>query len=791
MRLKIKGTLQKASGFFQTKKFLSKKFLFIFFAVAIIATAGVSVPAHSADAVSLGGVLDKITNIGGSLKNFMDTFESEGLGNTLARMLYAVVVVVLRLVLMIVAYLAYFGAWLIDIMLSPGLAQGVLESDAIDTGWKTVRDMCNTFFIFFMLLIAFSTILRIQKYGSTKSLLSKFIISIFLINFSMVIAKIIIDAGQVFMYEIKDWMGMGFSDCGGSLTSIVEKFKRETATGWQASFEDIIRVLFAIIYTVMLGLVFIMLAGFLLFRLVAFAILIVLSPFAFLSIVLPSMSKYTSEWFDTLIKYSIFGPVFLFFVYLSATMANELVLVDYTVAGVPAASADMSAISGMIGNMVSHAVALAMLWAVIPVTQRLGVAGSQQLIGGAMGMGKIAIGTYGGIKLAGGLGKKAAAPVARRTGLTDKYRTTKSRALQKVSENKLAQNIGLGKSATQTNASDFKRQRDEVDKSKVWAKQGSPKSRWAALQAGSKTSAETAAIIEVMIEKKELNKKDAEEYGIKGDKLDSVLVRARSSVDMDKLKESMPHWAAATELGSSKDKEAVNKRTVEMVKENVSEGKLGSLNRAAMQDATVINTIRTEHDDFDKWTSSQSATNRGAIAVGLEGGLQDIQKALIGSGEDINTVDGPAVVAGKEGKEWRKEIDSIQKSLAKNDKDGHLMLNRPSINAASGEIEVVDGRINFAGAPTPAAGTPEHVAWERRRKEFAGGMKGESNFKNKNKEFYTEMGQYLASAQLDTLRKAGSTEQMKEAKNSIVVNLPAGSPTRDYVENHSDYYKDL
>ena len=69
-------------------------------------------------------------------------------------------------------------------------------------------------------------------------------------------------------------------------------------------------------------------------------------------------------------------------------------------------------------------------------------------------------------------------------------------------------------------------------------------------------------------------------------------------------------------------------------------------------------------------------------------------------------------------------------------------------------------------------------------------MKGEGDFKNKSKEFYTEMAQYLASAQLDTLRKAGSTEQMKEAKDSIILNLPAGNHVRDYVENN-DYYKDL
>ena len=54
------------------------------------------------------------------------------------------------------------------------------------------------------------------------------------------------------------------------------------------------------------------------------------------------------------------------------------------------------------------------------------------------------------------------------------------------------------------------------------------------------------------------------------------------------------------------------------------------------------------------------------------------------------------------------------------------------------------------------------------------------------------MGQYLAKAQLDTLRKAGNTEQMKAAKQSILApGSTASAETRDYVENHNDYYKDL
>jgi len=394
----------------------------MFFAVAIVVTIGASVPAHQAQAGWFS------LDIFDSMAKWLAKLATGD--NVLVRFLYAVIGAVLSLALDAVSLLVYFGAWLVDVMLHPAIyvgdpgfidpdtgnlspVLGVLNSQTVDTGWRTVRDMCNTFFIFFLLLIAFAAILRVQKFGSTKTLLVKFIMAIFLINFSAVIAKIIIDIGQVFMYEIIAWMPGGFEGKAGSLTSIVDRFKSEVNWGWQYSFEDLVKAALAVVYSVMLGLTYIMLAGFLLVRLVMLVILIILSPFAFLSLILPSMSKYTNEWFNSIVKYSIFGPVFLFFIYLSATMANELV-----VSGVPHRGTDkIGAISEIVILIIPNVVALGMLLAVIPITQRLGVAGSKQLIGGTMGLGKIAIGTYGGIKLAGGFGKKGAAWSGRRVGV--------------------------------------------------------------------------------------------------------------------------------------------------------------------------------------------------------------------------------------------------------------------------------------------------------------------------------------------------------------------------------------
>lgn len=400
------------SKFFQkNKKFQKKHFLSVTIVVLFVVMS-VSVPIYEAQA--------SFVNIGSEyLVNALSYILKEGI-DILRNFIYAILFAVLNIGLMLSIVLVKFGAWCIDVALDPRLymgeplavppVPGVLVSSTVDTGWRTVRDMCNTFYLFFLLIIAFGTILRSSTFNA-KNLLPKLVLSLFLINFSAVIAKLVIDFGQVFMYEIMSWMGT-FQGGGGSLTSIVDQFNAQiNNAGFQASLDQVILVAFALTYSLALGFVYIMLAIFLLIRLVAFVFLIILSPIAFLSIVLPSMSKYTSEWWSELVKYSLIGPIFMFFVYLSATMANEMVS-NFT--PLPVTNTGFDAVKDIVVLMIPHSIALFMLLAVIPITQRLGVAGANKVIGGTAGIGKVAMGTYAGVKLAGGLGRKAGGGIVNR-----------------------------------------------------------------------------------------------------------------------------------------------------------------------------------------------------------------------------------------------------------------------------------------------------------------------------------------------------------------------------------------
>ncbi|NOQ67863.1 hypothetical protein GQ568_00290, partial [Patescibacteria group bacterium] len=402
MSEKFKAFVNKFSKLFQGNKKFSKKSFLMAAVVVLFIAVSVSVPIYQAHANFLVDGLEYILDR--RLYIILD-------------LIYAFLFLVLNLFLDLSVILVMFGAWLIDAVMEPALYvgdaanPGVLTSSTVDIGWKTVRDMCNTFYLFFLLIIAFGTILRSSTFNA-KNLLPKLVISLFLINFSAEITKLVIDFGQVFMYEIRSWMG-SFGEGAGSLTSIVDQFRDQLNNfGSKPSFEKVVQVTFALVYSLALGFIYIMLAMFLLIRLIAFVLLIILSPIAFLSIAMPSMAKYTSRWWSELVKYSIFGPIFMFFVYLSATMANELIT-NYTPVILPGSG--FGVIETFVGLIFPHLIALIMLCAVIPVTQELGMAGSNKIIGGAGGIGKVAMGTYAGVKLAGGLGRRAGGEITKRS----------------------------------------------------------------------------------------------------------------------------------------------------------------------------------------------------------------------------------------------------------------------------------------------------------------------------------------------------------------------------------------
>ncbi|MDP3902237.1 MAG: hypothetical protein Q8Q21_01450 [bacterium] len=101
-------------------------------------------------------------------------------------------------------YLSTFVTWaggeIFDGAMLFSITGSVFDVGIIDVGWKLMRDFANLFFIFIILYIAIATILQIGTYGG-KELLAKVIMVAVLINFSLLFARMIVDASHVLAWS--------------------------------------------------------------------------------------------------------------------------------------------------------------------------------------------------------------------------------------------------------------------------------------------------------------------------------------------------------------------------------------------------------------------------------------------------------------------------------------------------------------------------------------------------------------------------------------------------------------
>lgn len=225
---------------------------------------------------------------------------------------------------------------------------GFLNSYFVNMGWTTVRDVTNLFFVVILLVIAFATVLRVSSY-QYQQLLPKFVIAIFLVNFSRTIVGIAIDASQVIMttfaaalvdvgagnfiklLKIDQWLqpaniqkvvtqgGDALKDAAGSsfANSAVDALRSITPID---NYVGLVLTLAIGFFTLTVTLTMLII---LVYRIVALWILIILSPLAFLMSVLPSTRQYFSQWLTMLVKQLTVGPVLIFFVWLALSTAQQ------------------------------------------------------------------------------------------------------------------------------------------------------------------------------------------------------------------------------------------------------------------------------------------------------------------------------------------------------------------------------------------------------------------------------------------------------------------------------------
>jgi len=296
-------------------------------------------------------------------------------------------------------------------------------------GWTMVRDVANMFFVVILLAIAFGTILGLDQY-EWKKLTVKLVLAAIFINFSKLIAGIIIDAAHIFTIT---FLNAIVATAGGNIINMFGLDKMMTFAGsamnnpsgeglmMKVLGGSVAAFLFSFIALLTIGAY----AAIMLSRMLVLWVLIILSPLAYLMSVLPATKKYASEYWQEFIKYVIAGPVMVFFLWLAfATMGsgnvnqevashvnieNAAISNETTAAGTRESeiSASLSAVTEW-ESMASFFIAVAFLFVGLQQVSKLGLVGGT-LAGQATGLGTKWAMMATGAAAAGWLGGKALA----------------------------------------------------------------------------------------------------------------------------------------------------------------------------------------------------------------------------------------------------------------------------------------------------------------------------------------------------------------------------------------------
>jgi len=203
---------------------------------------------------------------------------------------------------------------------------------AIKTTWATVRDVANMGFIFVLLYASIQMILGIGK--NPRELIVNMIIAAILINFSLFFTQVIIDASNILALVFYKAITSGAPSGGlfntGLAAAIMEPLKLEGIWSMAGGAQDFSMAKLFVIGV--MGSIVSLVAAFVLFaialmfiiRYVALIFVLILSPIAIVSAVLPKMEGYWNDWKKALFGQAFFAPVYMFLAWITISIFQNM-----------------------------------------------------------------------------------------------------------------------------------------------------------------------------------------------------------------------------------------------------------------------------------------------------------------------------------------------------------------------------------------------------------------------------------------------------------------------------------
>lgn len=241
------------------------------------------------------------------------------------------------------------------------------QNPFVDIGLSITKGFANMGFILFLVAIALATVLRIEEYKAKKTLTTLIIVAL-LVNFSPVLCGIIIDASNIVMnFFLNNITG---------LNAFVNNFTILSQTAWNlivgsgfdpwANMAAFMQVLVLTFFNFFAGFIFVLFSALFIMRYIMLWILVILSPIAFVSYILPATRRGRSllswrTWWEQLIAWSFIGMIAGFFLYLGFTMISLIAAAPGTFVIEPNLAWQGGGL-GLMNNVLPYLIPLVLLW---------------------------------------------------------------------------------------------------------------------------------------------------------------------------------------------------------------------------------------------------------------------------------------------------------------------------------------------------------------------------------------------------------------------------------------------
>ncbi len=281
---------------------------------------------------------------------------------------------------------------ILDWVTSPGFTSYSFtnpnNNPVLEIGWKLVRDLTNMGFVIVLVVIGLCTALKLKDY-EVKKLLPTLIFIAILINFTPVICGLVVDASNILTSFFLNASGSWQEGFGSTFSFQVEmnaEISKDTKPWDDLSFVGASMAF--CLYTFLGGIILLLYATLFFMRYIAIWILVILSPLAFFSYILPATRKYFKMWWSQFLQWSFVGAAASFFLYLSYRILYLYTMDDISLVGSSDLGDAIGEGGGSFDAILPFFVVIAFLYIGFFVSFSTGAAGASGVISGAQGLTK-------------------------------------------------------------------------------------------------------------------------------------------------------------------------------------------------------------------------------------------------------------------------------------------------------------------------------------------------------------------------------------------------------------------